>query len=328
MINLKICDVCGTFNLKENNYCTHCGNKLITEHICPYCGQPNLDYETHCIRCKEQINPISIDDYDVLFSEFNEDLLSNAEISDEDYNQLLTKIFLRAEYFRIYGNSAKEKILNFASIFTPCKPKSRGYERGYIFLGNSIYYDDRLDDSVQIATIIHELAHYFLFTIIESLLCEIFKVKTSSTLQSFVWYFITLPEFKIMSEYCAHTVEGRFIPYGYQNYGSFNTLIENTSLDNDSIESMMMFGNTFANEIIVYLEKYIDDSLRQEIKLQYKMDLKSPKNDSIFIETNDCFPLNVKNSTIIRILYDIFKEANNSETRNELEVIKEGIEIN
>ncbi len=328
MINLKICDVCGTFNLKENNYCTHCGNKLITEHICPYCGQPNLDYETHCIRCKEQINPISIDDYDVLFSEFNEDLLSNAEISDEDYNQLLTKIFLRAEYFRIYGNSAKEKILNFASIFTPCKPKSRGYERGYIFLGNSIYYDDRLDDSVQIATIIHELAHYFLFTIIESLLCEIFKVKTSSTLQSFVWYFITLPEFKIMSEYCAHTVEGRFIPYGYQNYGSFNTLIENTSLDNDSIESMMMFGNTFANEIIVYLEKYIDDSLRQEIKMQYKMDLKSPKNDSIFIETNDCFPLNVKNSTIIRILYDIFKEANNSETRNELEVIKEGIEIN
>ncbi|WP_406534919.1 zinc ribbon domain-containing protein [Methanobrevibacter sp.] len=325
---MKICDVCGTFNLKENNYCTHCGNKLITEHICPYCGQPNLDYETHCIRCKEQINPISIDDYDVLFSEFNEDLLSNAEISDEDYNQLLTKIFLRAEYFRIYGNSAKEKILNFASIFTPCKPKSRGYERGYIFLGNSIYYDDRLDDSVQIATIIHELAHYFLFTIIESLLCEIFKVKTSSTLQSFVWYFITLPEFKIMSEYCAHTVEGRFIPYGYQNYGSFNTLIENTSLDNDSIESMMMFGNTFANEIIVYLEKYIDDSLRQEIKLQYKMDLKSPKNDSIFIETNDCFPLNVKNSTIIRILYDIFKEANNSETRNELEVIKEGIEIN
>ena len=328
MINLKICDICGTFNLKENNYCTHCGNKLITEHICPYCGQPNLDYETHCIRCKEQINPISIDDYEVLFSEFNEDLLSNAEISDEDYNQLLTKIFLRAEYFRIYGNSAKEKILNFASIFTPCKPKSRGYERGYIFLGNSIYYDDRLDDSVQIATIIHELAHYFLFTIIESLLCEIFKVKTSSTLQSFVWYFITLPEFKIMSEYCAHTVEGRFIPYGYQNYGSFNTLIENTSLDNDSIESMMMFGNTFANEIIVYLEKYIDDSLRQEIKLQYKMDLKSPRNDSIFIETNDCFPLDVKNSMIIRILYDIFKEADNSETRNELELIKEGIEIN
>ena len=328
MINLKICDICGTFNLKENNYCTHCGNKLITEHICPYCGQSNLDYATHCIRCKKQINPISIDDYDTLFSEFNEKLLLNAKISDIDYNQLLTKIFLRAEYIRIHGNSTKNKILNFASIFTPCKPKSRGYERGYIFLGNSIYYDDRLDDSIQIATIIHELAHYFLFTIIESLLCEIFKVKTSSTLQSFVWYFLTLPEFKIMSEYCAHTVEGRFIPYGYQNYGSFNTLIEDTTLDTDSIESMMMFGNTFANEIIVYLEKYIDDSLRQEIKLQYKMDLKTPKNDSIFIETNDCFPLGIKNSTIIRILYDVFKESNDLETRKELELIKEGIEIN
>lgn len=328
MINLKICDICGTFNLKENNYCTHCGNKLITEHICPYCGQSNLDYATHCIKCKKQINPISIDDYDTLFSEFNEKLLLNAGISDEEYNQLLTKIFLRAEHIKIHGDSTKEKILNFASIFTPCKPKARGYERGYIFLGNSIYYDDRLDDSIQIATIIHELAHYFLFTIVEFLLCEIFKVKTSSTLQSFVWYFLTLPEFKIMSEYCAHTVEGRFIPYGYQNYGSFNTLIENTTLDNDSIESMMVFGNTFANEIIVYLEKYIDDSLRQEIKLQYKMDLKTPKNDAIFIETNDCLPLDVKNSTIIRILYDIFKETNNLETRKELELIKEGIEIN
>lgn len=325
---MKICDVCGTYNLKENNYCTHCGNKLITEHICPYCGQSNSDYATHCTKCKKQINPISIDDYDVLFSEFNENLLLNAEISDVDYNQLLTKIFSRAEYIMIHGDSPKDKILNLASIFTPCEPKSRGYERGYTFFGNSIHYDDRLDDSVQIATIIHELAHYFLFTIIDSLLCDILKVKTSSTLESLVWYFLTFQEFEIMSEYCAHTVEGRFIPYGYQNYGSFNALIENTNLDDESIKRMMKLGNNFAYEIIVYLEKYIDDSLRQEIKLQYKMDLKSPSYNSIFIETEDRFPLDIKNSMIIRYLHDIFKEADTLENRIELEFIKEGIEIN
>ena len=328
MIYLEICDICGTFNLKENNYCTHCGNKLISEHICPYCGQANLDNAIQCIKCEKQINPIFIDDFDSLFTEFNEDLLLNAEISDVDYNRLLTKIFLRAEYIEIQGYTIKEKILRFASIFTPCKPKARGFERGYMFLGNSIHYDDRLDDSVQIATIIHELAHYFLFTIVESLLCEIFKVRTSSTLQSFVWYFLILPEFKIMNEYCAHTVEGRFVPYGYQNYGSFNTLIENTSLDEETIKTMMKFGNTFANEIIVYLEKYIDDTLRKEIKLQYKKDLKSPKYDSIFIETDDCFPMGYKNSLIIKILADVFMESSDLETRKELELIKEGIEIN
>jgi hypothetical protein len=324
---MKTCDVCGTLNLKENNYCTHCGNRLIIEHICPFCGEFNLDYATHCCNCKRQINPISIEDYDTLFSQYNEELLLNAEISDEEYNQILSNIFARVEFMNIYGDSVKDKILSLASVFTQCTPKSRGYERGYIFLGNVIRYDDRLDDSVQIATIIHELAHYLLFSIIESLLCHIFKVKTSTVLQSFVWYFLTLPEFEIMNEYCAHTVEGRFIPYGYQNYGSFNVLVENTTFDEESVKSMIKFGNSFANEIIVYLEKYIDDSLRQEIKLQYKMDLREPNYESILKESDDCFPLNVKNDIILRLLYDILKEGSNLETRKKIELIKERIEI-
>jgi hypothetical protein len=324
---MKTCDVCGTLNLKENNYCTHCGNRLIIEHICPFCGEFNLDYATHCCNCKRQINPISIEDYDTLFSQYNEELLLNAEISDEEYNQILSNIFARVEFMNIYGDSVKDKILSLASVFTQCTPKSRGYERGYIFLGNVIRYDDRLDDSVQIATIIHELAHYLLFSIIESLLCHIFKVKTSTVLQSFVWYFLTLPEFEIMNEYCAHTVEGRFIPYGYQNYGSFNVLVENTTFDEESVKSMIKFGNSFANEIIVYLEKYLDDSLRQEIKLQYKMDLREPNYESILKESDDCFPLNVKNDIILRLLYDILKEGSNLETRKKIELIKERIEI-
>ena len=300
---------------------------MITEHFCPHCNEINSDYATYCIKCGKQINPISIDDFDDLFTEYNQNLLLNATISNEDYNKLLQEVFLRAEYFDMRGNTIKDKILNFASIFTHCYPKSRGYERGFIFLGNSIHYDDRLDDSVQIATIIHELAHYLLFNIIELLLCKIFDVETSSTLQSFVWYFLTLPEFEIMNEYCAHTVEGRFIPYGYQNYGSFKILVENAKMDEESIYTMKKFGNTFANELVVYLEKYIDEDLREEIKVQYKIDLKDPNYDSIFIETDDCFPLSFKNSTIVKVLQDVFIEASSFEVRQELEIIKEGIEI-
>ncbi|MBQ8016592.1 MAG: zinc ribbon domain-containing protein [Methanobrevibacter sp.] len=327
MRKVKSCDVCGTLNFKENNYCTHCGNKLILEHICPICGHSNSDFATHCVKCKSQINPISIDDFEILFSHFNQELLANAEISDEEYNQILSNIFAKADYIDIWGDTIKNKILNFASIFTQCNPKSRGYERGFIFLGNGIYYDDRLSDSVQIATIIHELGHFFLFTIIESLLCHMFKVKSSSTLQSFIWHFMTLPEFRIMNEYCAHTVEGRFVPFGYQNYGSFNVLVENSNFDEESLESMITLGNSFANEIIIYLEKYIDEDLRNEIKMQYRKDLTPPTNESIFKETDKSFPLFFKNTLLLKLLCDVLRECSLNEDFNELESIKEGIEL-
>ena len=327
MVCLKTCDICGTLNFKENNYCTHCGNKLIWEHICPICGESNSDFAAHCRKCKSQLNPISIDDFDTLFSQFNQNLLKNAEITDEEYNRMLSNIFIRADYIDVWGDSTRNKILNLAGIFTECKTKARGYERGYIFLGNGIYYDDRLEDSIQIATIIHELGHYFLFDIIETLLCNVFKVKPSSTIQSFVWYFLMLPEFQIMSEYCAHTVEGRFIPYGHQNYGSLNELDENIGFDEESLESMIKLGNSFANEIIVYLEKYIDEDLRNEIKMQYRKDLTPPTYESILKETDGCFPLDIKNSLLLRMLYDVLKEVSDSEAINELKSIKEGIEL-
>lgn len=324
---MKTCDICGSLNLKENNYCIHCGNKLIVEHFCPFCGESNPDESNYCIKCNNQINPLKIDEFGVLFSSFNEKLLLNAKIDDNEYNQLLSDIFLRAEYVDVWGETAKNKILNLSSIFTICKPKSRGYERGYIFLDNCIYYDDRLDDSVQIATIIHELAHFLLFNIIENLLCSILKVSPSSIIQSFIWYFLTLPEFKIMNEYCAHTVEGRFIPYGYQNYGSFNNLIESIELDGESLDMMILLGNSFANEIIIYLEKYIDDSLRNDIKIQYRKDFISQSYESILKETNDSLPLSFKNKLLINLLVDVFKNvSNNDEALKELESIKEGIE--
>ena len=324
MIN---CDVCGTLNFKENNYCTHCGNKLILQHICPFCGEINSDYATHCVKCKNQINPISIDDFETLCCEFNQNLILNAKITNEEYNNILKNIFVKADFVGIWGDTIKNKILNFAGIFTECRPKSRGYERGYIFLTNCIYYDDRLEDSVQIATIIHELSHFFLFNIIEMLLCHIFKVKPSSTLQSFIWYFLTLPEFKIMNEYCAHTVEGRFVPFGYQNYGSFNVLVENMDIDDESLESMVMLGNSFANEIIIYLEKYIDADLRNEIKLQYKKDFIDSKGDSILKETDRCFSLDFKNRILLKMLYDVLNEVSCSKDIEELKSIKEGIEF-
>ena len=92
MINLKICDICGTFNLKENNYCTHCGSRFVIEHVCPFCGEVNPDISSYCIKCKKQINPLAIDDFDILFNEYNEHLLKTAQITNDEYNEILSNI--------------------------------------------------------------------------------------------------------------------------------------------------------------------------------------------------------------------------------------------
>ena len=120
---MKTCDICGTLNLKENNYCTHCGNKFIIEHVCPYCGYINQNYATYCLKCEKQMNPLTIDDFDILVSEYNENLLFNAEITDEEYNEILYNIFKRADIVGFYGDTVKNKILSLASVFTECKPK-------------------------------------------------------------------------------------------------------------------------------------------------------------------------------------------------------------
>ena len=324
---MKFCDICGTINLKENDYCIHCGNKFVVEHVCPFCNGTNPNIANYCVHCGHQINPIVIDDFDTLFSDYNKNLLLNASITYDEYNSLLRNIFIRADYVNIYGLTVKEKILSLAEVFTECKTKSRGYERGFIFLDNCIYYDDRLDDSVQIATIIHELAHYFLFCIIESLLCNIFKIRTSPTLQSFVWYFLTLPEFQIMNEYCAHTVEGRFIPFGYQNYGSFNVLVESLEISQDDLNSMVKMGSSYAHEIIVYLERFITEELRQDIKLQYRKDQAQPNYESMLLETNDAFMVDIKNSIILKVLYDVFIEASDENVIMELVNMRKGINL-
>jgi hypothetical protein len=57
------------------------------------------------------------------------------------------------------------------------------------------------------------------------------------------------------------------------------------------------------------------------------MDLREPNYESILKESDDCFPLNVKNDIILRLLYDILKEGSNLETRKKIELIKERIEI-
>ena len=46
------------------------------------------------------------------------------------------------------------------------------------------------------------------------------------------------------------------------------------------------------------------------------------------METDECFNLNDKNRMLLKILYDVFKEASNPNVICELKNIKEGIDLN
>ena len=322
---MKYCDVCGTLNLEEYNYCIHCGADILVENICPFCGQKNPDANEYCLNCNKQITPVAIDNLDILFSDYNKELLFNAEISLNEYNDILKRIFKKLDYYKLDGKTPKEIVLQIANVFTLVIPKSSGVVHGE--MGNSvIQYDDRLDDSTQIATIIHELAHFLLFDISVNLLCEILSVKSSAAIKSFIESFLIDPSMELMNEYCAHTVENRFIPLKFQNFKSFEECAVSFGDEFQNMMAYVVMGNTFAKHIIIYLEKYIDEKLRELIKLQFKNDGKTAK-ELTFCPIDEFFSVEKNTQLFINEMAWYFDElCNNEDARGELEYIKSKFE--
>lgn len=324
---MKRCDICGTFNFKENNYCTHCGCYLVEENICPYCGHKNPDSNNFCEECHNEIIPLAIDDFDNLFSESNLVLMLNAKISSREYKDILEDIFKKLDYLKITEITPKDKILHIASQFTPTIPKSSGIAHGEsanIF----ILYDDRLEESLQIGAIIHELAHYLLFQLSVELLCRILNVKASSALKAFVEFVLTLSDIKIMNEYYAHTVENRFIPLDYQNFSSFNHLCsyENNDIDPEQLNQFVIVGNSYAHDIIENLERSIDNNLRELILLQFRKDSPDVKRDFQQFDQS-ALEDDEKNSIFMEWFVSYFYFLfNNEEAREELEYLKNKFE--
>ena len=316
---MKTCDVCGTFNLKENNYCTHCGCKIVNENICPFCGMKNPDSSNVCISCHKQITPIAIDSFDVLFSDYNRSLLLNPNFTFDDYFDILKDMFKKLDYIEIVGKTPKEKVLQIANVFTPVIPKSSGLVYGE-YGSPIIFYDDRLDESLQISTIIHELAHFLLFDLSVNMLCEILDINPSPVIKSFVDHFLISPEIEVINEFYAHSVENRFIPLKYQDFNSFLMCISTLGWNIEDVEDFILLGNSLAYDIIFFLQKYIDDNLRESIKLQFKIDMNEPKNNISFNYNNEILDYDKKNTMYIGLMAFYFEGFYlDKEARGELE---------
>lgn len=289
--------------------------------FCSKCGYENSDDNNNCEKCGEvlikrkYLEIKSYENFEDIFTQSNFEKID--EITLEGYNTIIENITNMGHYYlkEYYSNTNLNKrqmtILNkikaLAQAYSKISYKSSGAELGsYSF--NIIRVDDRLDDAKQIATLIHELSHHLFSEIFEQILMYVGGCSKSDAIEALAWFaLIGSPLARLTNEYCAHTCEGRFVPHGYQNYGSFNNILineftSNSKKDQDAITFALVMGNTMAQDILLILGDFIDYDLREEIKQQFKKDFSYPPSyDQILLETNNVFSPEDKIASIISI---------------------------
>lgn len=310
---MVFCSKCGKENNTQDTFCTECGSVLMNEKYLSLnkletfkeiANEPNLNI------IKE--NPLSELEYAII--------LKNIEEIGWDYlNDLDNE-------FKNRSTLGKIKLLTLS--YADVAYKSKGAELGsYAF--NRIEVDDRLNDCDIVSTLIHELAHHLFNEIFEQILMYIWEVKKSDALEAYVSFTLgTNSVFILCNEYCAHTVEGRFIPHGYQNYGSFNRILkENFNLrkDSEAITFALILGNSIADDIINILEKFITPEIRREIKQMYKKDYpRPPSYDDILLENKEILDSEEKIKNMHGILISGISIANNKDSEELFNKIEDG----
>lgn len=223
----------------------------------------------------------SINSPEELFKDSVIDEIRLCPVSVGDYKRILIDI---KKYYRtnlkniiLMNNidfnylSLRDKILLFSKSFTDTSYKSVGKQLGsYAF--NEIRIDDRLSNPLIITSIIHELSHFILERIFKEILMKIIDSNDTPLISSFVKIMLEDNDLNyLLDEYCAHSVEGRFALYGYQDYSSFKYKLDEISglYSKEDIDYALLVANTFAYDIKEIMEDFIDDDLRDDIKEEF-----------------------------------------------------------
>lgn len=207
----------------------------------------------------------------------NIDLFKQKKLNSKVYYDMLDDVMSGAIININKSNkNIFDKIKELALYYTTIEYKSDGEELG-LYSCNIIRIDTRCKTIEQIITLIHELTHHLLSEIFELALMYLFDSVKTDAIEAFAWYCLNFKdEYVLMNEYCAHAVENYFMPYPYNNYESFNNVLSRFDLNNSEdikkINFATKLGNTFSQDIIYMLNKYIDDTLKKEIKKQYLVD--------------------------------------------------------
>ena len=284
---------------------------------CPKCGAEYPDDYQNCIRCEsnaklEEIKKTDIKEIDFTPNEYynlkshknrikdlsdlltseNINKLSNFKFGQNDYDNLLENIIKTHEIIvsRLIANyeidydslSILEKVLLNAKAFVKVEYKDSGPDLGrYIF--NNIFIDDRKPGiGIEITTILHELSHFLISEILEQIIMEVLDTYKSNVIEAFVCYTLVKNDFnKLFDEFMAHSVEVKYTGFGYQDFSSYvsihNDIAKSGEYNLDDIELAKIIGNTFARDIKLIIDSFINKQLREDILTEFE-NMNEPKN--------------------------------------------------
>ena len=295
---VKACTACGAKYPKDYNYCIRCEWDEPLEII----DEDKRNIKIKDIKFTPDFNrkkyPNTFKELDELLSDENILKLKHFNFNQSDFDDILLNIHktyknnlnhLIDEYVIDFNSlNILDKMILFAKSFVKIDYKDVGGDLGH-FEFNKIHVDDRLDYALQISTIIHELAHFILSEITEEIVQRLLNCNKTEPLQAFVLYTLTHDIFnEVADEFCAHTVEGRYIPFGYQDYSSYRLYLEKFCKSNheELAEIARLAGNTFAFYIKTIISTFIDDEIRNEIKEEYGSLKDSKHYDEVLHETD------------------------------------------
>jgi len=323
--------------LMKADVCFDAAPAVALTKFCPKCRKKYPESENFCLECAESLKEIrdvnvkdieikpkficrgsrTLNDFGQILSDENLEMIASA---DFDINKIALKI--KRSALRRLDKTIKEndillselkildKIILFAKSFVEMEYKSYGPELG-IYQFNRIYIDDRQLDVLQITTLIHELTHFLVKEILTQILCVMLDSKKTTELESVVTFIMSYsPLNQLVDEYAAHTVEGRFTLYGYQDYSSFLSIEKTIDIGREDIEMLKTIGNSFANVIKNILESFINDKLLGEIKDKFRAEIMD-RPDYTNLRLENCTLLNNEGfkQAIILILAEGFAVA-------------------
>ena len=322
------------------------------DKYCPVCGRKYPKSENVCLECLVHLKDIS-DEVDVRDIEPGSQFPIHGENNFDNFNDLLNKANLlkvnefnftirdfskivheiKAQAFKNFDNLVKtngidfdsldilDKIILFTKSFVNVDYKSFGGQLGYFETG-TIFIDDRQTKSLQITTLIHELSHFIIHEIIIHIICKVLDASRNSFIDALSSFILSYSSFtQLIDEYSAHSVEGRFTIFGYQDYSSYKQIERNLQgeMSDSDIEITKSIGNTFAIYIKRILESLIDRDLREDIKSQFLSDvLDEPDFNALRME--NCQMLNKEG--FIKAIWLILNEGCEVASSNIDELVK------
>ena len=224
-----------------------------------------------------------------LITEDNLKRLEEYEFTVEDYYKILNNISEHGERNLVIDEnlSALDCIKNITKQHVNIYYSERVMSSGY-YIYDKIFLNDKLPESEQIVTLIHELTHHIYADIFEFWLAKIFDVEDYKIIESFVMFMLNNAiENRVADEYLSYIVESRFTPKKYHNYLSFLHLLVELGIDVENSKGYFIFAHEISHDIDNILRPLFNEDLCKKIEEQFVIDDAKPYYQELTFDYRD-----------------------------------------